>query len=71
MRVFAEKTYGIPPEQVIGTLNKVKFEMRDDKPVLTILPELAHWDDKEGKPVAIHEEGLEKGVRVRGLRIRH
>jgi phosphoserine phosphatase len=55
MRVFAEETYGIPPEQVIGTLNKVKFEMRDDKPVLTILPELAHWDDKEGKPVAIHQ----------------
>ena len=29
MRVFAEKVYGIPPEQVIGSSGKLKFEMRD------------------------------------------
>jgi hypothetical protein len=55
MRVFAERTYGIPPEQVIGTLFKTKFEMRDDKPVLEVLPELVHFDDREGKPRAIHQ----------------
>ena len=34
MRAFAEKVYGIPPEQVIGSSGKLKFEMRDGKPVL-------------------------------------
>src|SRR5271155_3264789 len=38
MRVFAERTYGIPPEQVIGSTGKVKFELRDGKPVLVKLP---------------------------------
>jgi phosphoserine phosphatase len=32
MRAFAEKTYGIPPEQVIGSSGKLKFEMRDGNP---------------------------------------
>jgi phosphoglycolate phosphatase-like HAD superfamily hydrolase len=36
MRVFAEKTYGIPPEQVIGSSGKLKFELRDGKPVLEL-----------------------------------
>ncbi|MGE3407351.1 MAG: HAD family hydrolase [Pirellulales bacterium] len=54
MRVFAEKTYGIPPEQVIGTVFKTKYELVGDKPTITILPELAHFDDKAGKPVAIY-----------------
>jgi phosphoglycolate phosphatase-like HAD superfamily hydrolase len=55
MRAFAEQTYGIPPEQVIGSSGKVKFEMREGVPVLVKLPELNFIDDKEGKPVAINQ----------------
>jgi phosphoglycolate phosphatase-like HAD superfamily hydrolase len=53
MRAFAEKTYGIPPEQVIGSQGKLKFELRDTKPVLVKLPEAQFVDDKEGKPIGI------------------
>ena len=55
MRPWTEKVYGIPPEQVIGSSIKTKFEMRDGKPVLVRLPELNFFDDKEGKPVAINQ----------------
>jgi hypothetical protein len=34
MRAFAEKTYGVPAEQVVGSSGKLKFELRDGKPVL-------------------------------------
>jgi len=54
MRPWAEKTYGIPPEQVIGSSIKTKFEMRNGKPALVRLPELNFIDDKEGKPVGIN-----------------
>jgi hypothetical protein len=54
MRPWAECVYGIPPEQVIGSSIKVKYEVRDGKPVLSRLPELDFIDDKEGKPVGIH-----------------
>lgn len=53
MRPWMEKVYGIPPEQVVGSSIKTKFEMRDGKPVLVKLPELNFFDDKAGKPVAI------------------
>jgi phosphoserine phosphatase len=53
MRPWVEKTYGIPPEQVIGSSGGLKYEVRDGKPVLLKLPEIAHNDDKEGKPVGI------------------
>ncbi len=55
MRAWAEATYGIPPEQVIGSSIKTKFELRDGKPVLVRLPELNFNDDKGGKPVAINQ----------------
>jgi phosphoserine phosphatase len=55
MRPWAEKVYGIPPEQVVGSSIKTKFEMRDGKPVLVRLPELNFIDDKEGKPVGINQ----------------
>jgi phosphoglycolate phosphatase-like HAD superfamily hydrolase len=53
MRPWAERVYGIPPEQVIGSSIKTRFEMRDGRPVLVRLPELNFVDDKEGKPVGI------------------
>ena len=56
MRGFAERVYGIPPEQVIGSTGEVKFELRDGKPVLLRLPALNYFDDKEGKPIAIYRQ---------------
>ena len=53
MRAFAEKVYGVPPEQVIGSTGKQQFEMRDGKPVLVKLATVDFIDDKEGKPIAI------------------
>jgi phosphoglycolate phosphatase-like HAD superfamily hydrolase len=53
MRPWAEATYGIPPEQVVGSSGKLKFELRDGKPVIVKLPEVGAIDDKEGKPVHI------------------
>jgi phosphoglycolate phosphatase-like HAD superfamily hydrolase len=53
MRVFAEKVYDIPPEQVIGSSGTQQFEMRDGKPVLVKLAAVDFNDDKEGKPIAI------------------
>jgi phosphoglycolate phosphatase-like HAD superfamily hydrolase len=55
MRPWTEKVYGIPPEQVIGSSIKTKFEMKDGKPVLMRLPEVDFIDDKAGKPVGIHK----------------
>ena len=55
MRPWTEKAYGIPPEQVIGSSIKTKFELRDGKPVLVRLPEIDFIDDKAGKPVAINQ----------------
>ena len=55
MRAWTERVYGVPPEQVIGSSIKTKFEMRDGKPVLVRLPELNFNDDKADKPVAINQ----------------
>jgi len=53
MRPWAERVYSIPPEQIIGSSIKTKFEMRDGQPVLVRLPEINFIDDKAGKPVGI------------------
>ncbi len=55
MRPWTEKVYGVPPEQVIGSSIKTKYEIRDGKPVLVRLPEINFIDDKEGKPIAIQQ----------------
>ena len=55
MRPWTEKVYGIPPEQVVGSSIKTKFEMRDGRPTLFRLPEVNFVDDKAGKPVGINE----------------
>lgn len=54
MRPWVEKVYGIPPEQVVGSRFKTRFEVRDGKPVLMRLPEVDFIDDKAGKPVGIN-----------------
>jgi phosphoglycolate phosphatase-like HAD superfamily hydrolase len=55
MRAWAEKVYGIPPEQVVGSTGKEKFELRNGKPVLVKLPAVDFIDDKEGKPIGIQK----------------
>jgi hypothetical protein len=54
MRAWPEQVYGVPPEQVVGSTVKTKFEMRDGTPVLVRLPEVYCIDAKVGKPVGIH-----------------
>ena len=53
MRVFAENVYGIPPEQVIGSVGRTRYEVVDGTPVLQKDPGIAFIDDGPGKPVAI------------------
>jgi hypothetical protein len=55
MRAFAEITYGVPPEQVIGSSGKLKFEIRDGEPVLSKLPEIELINDNVEKPSAIQK----------------
>ena len=55
MRVFAEKIYGIPPEQVIGSSGKVEYRLDEEgKPYLFKQAEMEFVDDGPGKPVAIN-----------------
>ena len=54
MRAYSERVYGIPPEQVVGTMFG-RFELRKDgKPVLIKEPKLLLNDDNAGKPEGIH-----------------
>jgi phosphoglycolate phosphatase-like HAD superfamily hydrolase len=55
MRAWVEKVYGIPPEQVVGSMGKQKFEWRDGKPVIVKLAAIDFVDDKEGKPIGIQK----------------
>lgn len=55
MRPWTERVYGVPPEQVIGSSIKTKFEMRNGQPVLLRLPEIDFIDDKAGKPEGINK----------------
>ena len=55
MREWSERVYGIPPEQVIGSRAKMKYELRGGVPVLLRLAEVDHVDDKAGKPVGIQQ----------------
>ncbi len=53
MRPWAERVYGIPPEQVIGSAGGLQWGMKGGKPALLKMPNLVLNDDKEGKPVGI------------------
>ncbi len=54
VRAWVDQAYGIPPEQVVGSMGKLKFERRNGNFVLVRLPEVDFIDDKEGKPIGIH-----------------
>jgi phosphoglycolate phosphatase-like HAD superfamily hydrolase len=53
MRAFADKTYGIPPEQVIGSSGVTQYQMWDASPVLIKMPKVLFVDDGPGKPEGI------------------
>ncbi|XUM51963.1 haloacid dehalogenase-like hydrolase (plasmid) [Rhizobium sp. YTUHZ045] len=55
MRPWTETVYGIPPENVIGSSIKTKYEVKEGTPVIVRLPEIDFIDDKEGKPVGIQK----------------
>jgi phosphoglycolate phosphatase-like HAD superfamily hydrolase len=54
MRVFAERVYGVPPEQVVGSEIDAEFEMRDGVPTIMKTGKLVLIDDNVGKPVGIY-----------------
>jgi phosphoglycolate phosphatase-like HAD superfamily hydrolase len=55
VRMYSEKVYGIPPEQVVGTMGGTRYGYdKDGKPFLTKEPKLLLNDDKAGKPEGIH-----------------
>jgi len=54
MRPWVERVYGIPPEQVVGSSIKTKYEAGSGAPKLVRLPEIDFIDDKAGKPVGIY-----------------
>jgi phosphoserine phosphatase len=53
MRVWAERVYGIPPEQVIGSTGGLKFEIRNGTPVIHKLKEMVFLNDNDGKVIGI------------------
>jgi len=55
MRPWTSAVYGVPPEQVVGSSIKTRFEMAAGEPVLVRLPEINFIDDKAGKPVGINQ----------------
>jgi len=54
MRCYADRVYHVPPERVIGTANKVKYEYRNEQPILLKTPKLLFVDDLKGKPESIN-----------------
>ncbi|MEM6750830.1 MAG: HAD family hydrolase [Planctomycetota bacterium] len=55
VRVWSQNVYGIPPERVVGSRIKAKYDVVDGIPTIVKLPEVDLIDDKEGKPVGIHQ----------------
>jgi phosphoglycolate phosphatase-like HAD superfamily hydrolase len=55
MRPISEKTYGIPPEQIVGSSVVAEFQVRDGKPALVRMPKIGFINDKAGKPVGIYQ----------------
>jgi phosphoglycolate phosphatase-like HAD superfamily hydrolase len=53
VRVYSQKVYGIPPEQIVGSSILTKFEFQNGKPVLMREPKVFFVDDRAGKPVGI------------------
>jgi phosphoglycolate phosphatase-like HAD superfamily hydrolase len=56
MRPWAERVYGIPPEQVVGSTQTVTYEVRNGQPTLVRGPKLEFINDGPGKPVGIYRQ---------------
>ena len=55
VRVYSERVYGIPPEQVVGSMGDIKYGYdKNGRPMLTKEPKLLLNADNEGKPEGIH-----------------
>jgi phosphoglycolate phosphatase-like HAD superfamily hydrolase len=55
VRVYSERVYGIPPEQVVGTAGGTTYSYdQEGKPILTKDPKLLLNDNNAGKPEGIH-----------------
>jgi phosphoglycolate phosphatase-like HAD superfamily hydrolase len=55
VRAYAEQVYGVPPEQVVGTMGGVSYQyMADGRPVLIKEPKLLINDNNAGKPEGIN-----------------
>lgn len=55
IRVFSERLYGIPPEQVIGSRLKARYKEDNGKPQVITTDEVEFVNDKEGKPIGISQ----------------
>ena len=53
IRVFADKTYCVPPEHVVGSTTAARFQVQNSRPVLLKIPSVEPVEDGPGKPVAI------------------
>jgi hypothetical protein len=53
MRVIKEELYGVPPQQVVGSSIKTRYDVRNGKPVIVRLPGVDFVDGKAGKPIGI------------------
>ena len=53
LRTFADKAYGIPPEQVLGSATPTEYRVIDGVPTIMKQPGIAFLDDRDGKPVGI------------------
>lgn len=66
MRAWAEAVYNIPKDQIIGSSVQTEYDYNDGRPVLKRLAKLDHYDDKDGKPVAIERYIGQKPVFAAG-----
>ena len=66
MRAWAEKVYSIPPQQVVGTVLKSEYQVKNDTPFIMRLPALNLNDDGPGKPIGIYEHIGKKPVFAAG-----
>jgi phosphoglycolate phosphatase-like HAD superfamily hydrolase len=54
VRAYAQRVYGIPPEQVVGSSVLTKYEYTDGKPVLLREPKVFFIDNNAGKAIGIN-----------------
>ncbi len=53
VRVYSQRVYGIPPEQVVGSVGETSYRMQDGRPILMRLPKVFFIDDGNGKAIGI------------------